>query len=583
MDNTIIHSSSRGMAHHVDLHLWRGAPKNLDESKQIQILVNQGYVVGFCPELLQPAWSAYRVAFAQDDVKYERPLMYYNDMRLDADFRIGARTFGKLGGIQLNVGHMTPNEVINRQFGRLAQMETFLMSNMSPQYASLNSGVWLKLETAIREIEDEAGKDHVWVIVGPIFGEVPNLISRGANKKMPIPDSYFCLIVDPHSYPYNTPSRVQIDCFVIPQTAPRDASPLDYPSTIDEIESLTNLEFFDSFGRDIPLEKRREELSISNSRIVKILKKNNRTEEPLVSRIEKAKNEANSIEDLIDCLKDESVLIKESSIELSQKQLDYLSTIQHTISWLNHAKLMTPSEEEIVEANDLQNFITYKIEKDLGDRLKKGVRTACNFWNRFIIPGYNIVVKLDTYNSNGNTIARAYKPFEKEGVRYGVVEFNTKYLSEFSDLAIVGTLIHEIGHTLGIGWKEWEDLFDSTTGKFHQKVVDKLVALGNIEVELDYGPGTALVHWDEAGFDRELMTGFQDDDEFVLPVTIDIMSLLGHEVIERLGSQRMLSDLINEVEGIVFSKQNEVKQIDLDYHEETELFETIPAANNARV
>jgi len=57
-----------------------------------------------------------------------------------------------IGGIQLHVGHMTPNEVINRQFGRLAQMETFLMSNMSPQYGSLNVGVWLKLEDAIREM-----------------------------------------------------------------------------------------------------------------------------------------------------------------------------------------------------------------------------------------------------------------------------------------------------------------------------------------------------------------------------------------------------------------------------------------------
>ena len=50
---------------------------------------------------------------------------------------------------------MTPNEVINRQFGRLAQMETFLMSNMSPQYATLNLGVWSKLEKAIRENGDK--------------------------------------------------------------------------------------------------------------------------------------------------------------------------------------------------------------------------------------------------------------------------------------------------------------------------------------------------------------------------------------------------------------------------------------------
>ena len=60
MDHTTIHPMSTDQAHRVDLHLWRGAPRNHDASRPIQILVNQGYVVGFCPERLQPAWSAYR-------------------------------------------------------------------------------------------------------------------------------------------------------------------------------------------------------------------------------------------------------------------------------------------------------------------------------------------------------------------------------------------------------------------------------------------------------------------------------------------------------------------------------------------
>jgi len=161
MDHTTIHPMSANQAHRIDLHLWRGPPENQDAARPVQILVNQGYVVGFCPERLQPAWSAYRVAHADENVDFERPLHYHDDLRLDENLRVGRKTFGKIGGVQLNVGHMTPNEVINRQFGRLAQMETFLMSNMSPQYASLNSGVWLKLEDAIRSIEDDPDKDHV--------------------------------------------------------------------------------------------------------------------------------------------------------------------------------------------------------------------------------------------------------------------------------------------------------------------------------------------------------------------------------------------------------------------------------------
>ena len=105
MDHTTVHPSCANQAHRIDLHLWRGAPRNQDETRPITMLVNDGYIVGFSPARLQPAWSAYRVALAQDDVDYERPLTYYDDLRLDEAHRIGRRTFDKIGGVPLNVGH----------------------------------------------------------------------------------------------------------------------------------------------------------------------------------------------------------------------------------------------------------------------------------------------------------------------------------------------------------------------------------------------------------------------------------------------------------------------------------------------
>ena len=117
---------------------------------------------------------------------------------------------------------------------------------MSPQYGSLNTGVWLKLENAIREIEDEPGKDHVWAIVGPVFGDQPASIERGPGKYLPVPEAYFCITVDPHSYPYDTPSRVDIDCFVIPQDAAAGSFPGDYPATLEEID-LDNYVRFKNF------------------------------------------------------------------------------------------------------------------------------------------------------------------------------------------------------------------------------------------------------------------------------------------------------------------------------------------------
>lgn len=97
-----------------------------------------------------------------------------------------------------------------------------------------------------------------------------------------------------------------------------------------------------------------------------------------------------------------------------------------------------------------------------------------------------------------------------------------------------------------------------------------------MELELDFGPGTVLVHWDEGRFDKELTTGFLDSGEHVLPVTIDLMGLLGHAVAERLEARTQLSDLLEDAGSVVFSRQDEARRIDVDYFEETELFEIVP-------
>lgn len=575
MDHTTIHPLCADQAHRVDLHLWRGAPQNLDETRPVQILVNQGYVVGFCPERLQPAWSAYRVAHADDDVDYDRPLVYYDDQRLIEAHRIGRRTFGKIGGVQLNVGHMTPNEVINRQFGRLAQLETFLMSNMSPQYGSLNSGVWRTLEKSIREIKDEPGKDHVWAIVGPVFGQDPASIYRGQGKYLPIPDKYFCVIVDPHTYPYDTPSKVDIDCFMIPQEAPAGTQPDDYPASLEEVEEATNLKFFASWGRDLPIASAAREAVRSESRLMQVLHNKRAEQLSEAGALEQARREAKTIDELIEALKSEAARIQIQGRALTEEELARLRILQHTLSWLIQARdLLKPKPEP--EPAQPANLITYKITSDLGDRLRTGARTACNFWNRFVQPQYSIVIRLGTFTQSSFTIARAYKPYERDGVRYGRVEFNTKYLGRFTENEIAGTIVHEIGHSLGIGWDAWDKLFDRNTGRFKPQAVARLAELESMEVELEGGSGTALSHWDEDRFDKELMTGYQDHGEHVLPVTIDLMKLLGHTVNERLETRTQLGELLQDAASVVFSRQSDARRLDLEYFEDTEVFETIP-------
>jgi len=159
---------------------------------------------------------------------------------------------------------MVPNEAINTQFGRLAQLETFLMSNMSPQYDSLNKGIWLKLENKIRNIVDTPQKDHVWAIVGPIFDDQPKMIARRNGQQVPVPAEYYCVFIDPFRYPWDRESNVDIACFRIPQDTHRNTPLEDLLVDLENIERATQLTFVPGWDHDVTT--RSETVTASSTR-----------------------------------------------------------------------------------------------------------------------------------------------------------------------------------------------------------------------------------------------------------------------------------------------------------------------------
>jgi hypothetical protein len=87
---------------------------------------------------------------------------------------------------------------------------------------------------------------------------------------------------------------------------------------------------------------------------------------------------------------------------------------------------------------------------------------------------------------------------------------------------------------------------------------------------------TEYSHWDEERHDKELMTGFKDNAEHVLPVTIRIMELFGHRVLEELPQKTDLDTLLGALAQVVFSRQAEAKAINLDHFEQTDIWENVP-------
>lgn len=248
-DNSAIHPASVSLQHLLDLFTIHGVPQCQGAEDSVTILINHGYCLGFSKKYNQPLWAAYQVSRAKKFVDYERYPFFVDDRRLPEENQIGAATFGN----NFDRGHMVPNAAINKQFGKLSQMETFLMSNICPQKANLNQGVWQKLEAAILNSYPNTLKDslHVWVLVGPVFHPVEDsikYITRENGVRVAIPEAFFCILVRPIRHPHDSPGSAQYMAFQFPQNLPK-SQPLSktFLVTINKIEEATGINFFPNF------------------------------------------------------------------------------------------------------------------------------------------------------------------------------------------------------------------------------------------------------------------------------------------------------------------------------------------------
>jgi endonuclease G, mitochondrial len=249
-DNSSIHHDCTSLKHFLNLFTIHGIPMYQKENDSVSILINHGYCLGFSKKYNEPIWAAYQVSRAKKFVDYERFPFFVDDRRLEKEHQIGSETFGN----NFDRGHMVPNAAINKQFGKLSQMETFIMSNICPQKANLNQGVWQKLEAAILNTYPNKMGDtaHVWVLVGPVFHQNEDsikFITRPNGVKVAIPESFFCILARPVRFPQDSPSSAQYLAFIFPQNLPKSQTISKFfLVSINKIEELTGINFFPSFS-----------------------------------------------------------------------------------------------------------------------------------------------------------------------------------------------------------------------------------------------------------------------------------------------------------------------------------------------
>ena len=189
-----------------------------------QVVDHAHYSLGYEEAWEQARWVAYRLTPAQLS---GRRVGRSDDFRADPAVRSGSATRDDYRRSGYTRGHLAPAG--DMAFAERAMSESFLLSNVSPQRAALNGGVWRELEEATRDWV--RAKGPTYVVTGPLVGADAGSI--GANA-VAVPHAFYKVLL--------TESGEGIG-FVVPHA--RQTEPLGaFARTIDEVELAAGLDFF---------------------------------------------------------------------------------------------------------------------------------------------------------------------------------------------------------------------------------------------------------------------------------------------------------------------------------------------------
>ncbi len=216
---------------HRGYHVYGGYPAC---GRELTLLENEGYVVGYSEPLRNPLWVAYRVFDVPSLESGKRP-----------GFRTDHRTRAKVSqrdysGSGYDRGHMAPNYAIATRYGPDGQRETFLMSNIVPQTPQINRRIWKDLEMRVAK---RYGRyfDEVWVVTGPIFNEP---VGRRLASGVAIPSAYYKILVD------ESGRELRAKAFLIAGNCPPYTRIKTRLVSIDDLEALTGLDFFPGLSEE---------------------------------------------------------------------------------------------------------------------------------------------------------------------------------------------------------------------------------------------------------------------------------------------------------------------------------------------
>lgn len=213
--------------------VFEGIPKATYNSMQTytRIFRNNAYMVGYSDIKGNPLWVVYKLTSLSENTPHlKRPESFSADWR-----NLGLITSSDYTNSGYDRGHMAPNHAISLLYGKQAQVETFLMTNITPQKPSLNQKLWQCLEEM--ELDSFAPKfKEVWVYTGPLFDEKTTRLK--SSYFVEIPDAFYKIYVGVEAH-----GTLKTLAVIVPQNAKANDRMEKYLVSIDEVERRSGFDF----------------------------------------------------------------------------------------------------------------------------------------------------------------------------------------------------------------------------------------------------------------------------------------------------------------------------------------------------
>ena len=239
-DTTSINSSSVQTVEDIIINT-----NNFLPSTNGEMVKHRYYTLSYIEKYEQSEWVAYKLT--RDLLKLPNVPRsdWFNE---DPYVKTGSAKHRDYSSSGYTRGHLVPSG--DMSFDKVAEAETFYMSNMVPQLKVVNNGIWKELEEQTRDWTYQ--NDEVYIVSGPIFDSNPKFI----KNNVAIPTAFYKIILDVKQ------PKTKAIAFIIPHEK-SEKHLREYAVTIDSLESITNIDFFANFLDKPTMEKLESKIDLS--------------------------------------------------------------------------------------------------------------------------------------------------------------------------------------------------------------------------------------------------------------------------------------------------------------------------------